>query len=162
MTAFPSTLGLTVPASVAVYLGVHHATASTRACGTGLGLATARQLAEALGGSLSVQSMVGEGSTFSLHSPRGAPPTVCVARPLDGRRVAVAMEGPRGDVLEAQLLRAGACKRVGARAIAARVSASEASPGEPLPPGALDALEALLPATLAALEERLGARRAVA
>jgi len=37
--------------------------------GTGLGLALSRQLAEAMGGSVAVQSTPGEGSTFSLHLP---------------------------------------------------------------------------------------------
>jgi signal transduction histidine kinase len=35
--------------------------------GTGLGLAVAKQIAEALGGSLTVVSRPGEGSTFTLH-----------------------------------------------------------------------------------------------
>jgi signal transduction histidine kinase len=37
--------------------------------GTGLGLAVAKSIAEALGGSLTVTSRVGEGSTFTLHLP---------------------------------------------------------------------------------------------
>jgi signal transduction histidine kinase len=38
--------------------------------GTGLGLAVAKSIAEALGGSLTVTSVIGEGSTFTLHLPR--------------------------------------------------------------------------------------------
>jgi signal transduction histidine kinase len=38
--------------------------------GTGLGLAVAKQIAEALGGSLTVVSRPGEGSTFTLHLKR--------------------------------------------------------------------------------------------
>src|SRR5439155_3894080 len=38
--------------------------------GTGLGLAVAKSIADALGGSLTVTSARGEGSTFTLHLPR--------------------------------------------------------------------------------------------
>jgi signal transduction histidine kinase len=39
--------------------------------GVGLGLAISRDLAEAMGGKLSVASVVGEGSTFTLEIPTG-------------------------------------------------------------------------------------------
>jgi two-component system sensor histidine kinase VicK len=40
-----------------------------RFSGTGIGLAIARQIVEQHGGSLTVRSAVGEGSTFTLHFP---------------------------------------------------------------------------------------------
>ena len=45
----------------------------TRVKGTGLGLALARKLAEVLGGTLTVQSAVGVGSTFTVAIPRVHP-----------------------------------------------------------------------------------------
>jgi CheY-like chemotaxis protein len=65
---------------------VEHAM-QTRFKGTGLGLALSRRLAEILGGAISVESKLGEGSTFTLELPLRyeerpqAPPTPAVESP---------------------------------------------------------------------------------
>ena len=41
--------------------------------GHGLGLSIARMLAQALGGDITVQSVEGDGATFTLHLQRGVP-----------------------------------------------------------------------------------------
>lgn len=61
--------------------------------GTGLGLALSRKLAELLGGSLAVESVVGRGSTFTLVVPRAHPEVrelrAIEAQPLDPSKAPV-------------------------------------------------------------------------
>ncbi|HEX6575737.1 MAG TPA: ATP-binding protein, partial [Gemmatimonadaceae bacterium] len=45
-------------------------TTTRRAGGTGLGLAVTRQFVDMLGGSIAVESKLGEGSTFRVTLPR--------------------------------------------------------------------------------------------
>jgi signal transduction histidine kinase len=97
--------------------------------GTGLGLAISRRLAERMGGTLSVASVVGKGSCFTLHLPAvasgelvttigspivdPAPPPANPAPLLVGKRVLVAEDGLDNQLLIRRLLeRWGAVVRI--------------------------------------------------
>jgi signal transduction histidine kinase len=49
---------------------LHSRYGTNRAVGTGLGLAIVKELTEALGGSVTVESVVGGGTTFVVRLPR--------------------------------------------------------------------------------------------
>lgn len=86
--------------------------ASTRHEGTGLGLAITRRLVARMGGRIDARSVVGRGSTFTVHLPlpagtadAGAVSPVC----LDGRKVLIVAESPyQAPFIARRLSRSGA------------------------------------------------------
>jgi signal transduction histidine kinase/CheY-like chemotaxis protein len=63
--------------------------------GTGLGLALAKRLAELMGGDVSVESVVGEGSAFCLELPRATAPALALLSVPEPDPLALDEEQPR-------------------------------------------------------------------
>ncbi len=67
-------VGITEEQLPLIFERFHRADPARTAGGAGLGLAIARQIAEAHGGMIEVDSRPGEGSTFTLRIPKDVPP----------------------------------------------------------------------------------------
>ena len=71
--------------------------------GSGLGLGISRRLSQLMGGSLTVRSMVGEGSTFTVELPLKDPIMVIPEAPISRRVAVVGAAGPTRRSLESTL-----------------------------------------------------------
>lgn len=88
---------------------------SRRFGGTGLGLTISRRLAEAMGGTITAESEIGQGSCFTVHLtlepprncavPEPAEPAAAAVPGLDGLRVLVAEDNALNRVLVEKFLR---------------------------------------------------------
>ena len=113
-----SGIGMNASQREALFAPFRQADASTtrRYGGTGLGLAISRQLAELMGGEITVHSTLGVGSEFTLRLPLRAVParwqqltlaedeTPTAGAPLEGLRLLVAEDNPVNQIVIKQAL----------------------------------------------------------
>ena len=97
-------VGLTVDQQARLFQAFTQADASTsrRFGGTGLGLALSRRFAQLMGGEIEVQSVLGQGSSFTLRLPAGQTTLPASARPSSSPSLLPHTEGtqtPRDVVL---------------------------------------------------------------